>query len=114
MNKKIWSIILLCVIIVTAVVIVSAGISLYRLESAEIDTSNDKFPGASIAGAALLSITVLGVFIFIGGMASVGFLCSLVNSKIAENMIISRISKAFLCFYSAVLILIFVFAVILI
>lgn len=39
-------------------------------------------------------------------ISSVGFLCSLINTKIAQN-IISRISKVFLRFYSGVLILMF-------
>ena len=112
MNKRVWSIILLCLIIVlfifTVVVFVNTGISLYQLENAEIDTSNDELPGASIIGVVFTSIALWIGFIFIAGMvSSIGFLCSLVNTKIAQNIIINRISKAFLYVYSVILILIF-------
>ncbi len=111
MDKKAGSIILLCVIIVsfifTAVILVNTGISFYEFDNATIDTSNDKLPGASIVGAVVTSIALWIGFIFLGGgCASVGFICSLVNTKIAENTVIGRISKAFLYFYSAVLIFI--------
>ncbi len=108
MNKKIWSIILLCVI--TALFIFTAVIldnTFYELNNA-IDTSNDEVSGLSaIIGAAVTSVALLIGFVFLGGgVVSVGFICSLVNIKIAENTVIKRISKAFLCFFSAVLILI--------
>ena len=110
MNKKIWSIILLCVTIAsfifTAVILYN---TFYELNNA-IDTSEVSGVSA-IIGAAVTSVVSLIGFVFLGGgVASVGFICSLVNIKIAENTVIKRISKAFLCFFSAVLILIlFVF-----
>ena len=112
MNKKVWSIILLCLSIVlfisTIAMLVNTGISLYQLDNSKIDTPNDELPGASIVGIAFASIELWIGFIFVGGMvSSIGFLCSLINIKIAENMIINRISKAFLFFYSVVLIFIF-------
>ncbi len=112
MNKRVWSIILLCLIFVlfifTVTVFVNTGISLYQLESAEIDTSNDKLPGASVIGAAFASVGLSTGFVFVGGIiSSIGFVCSLINTKIAQSMIINRISKISLYFYSVVLILIF-------
>ena len=112
MNKKAWSIILLCLSIVlfisTIAMLVNTGISLYQLNNSKIDTSNDELPGASIVGIAFASIGLWIGFIFIGGMvSSIGFLCSLINTKMAENMIINLISKAFLFFYSVVFIFIF-------
>ena len=112
MGKKIWSIILLCLIFVslifTAMVFVNTGISLYQEKNAEIDTSNDKLPGASIVGAAFASVGLWFGFVSLGGMiSSIGFLCSVVNIKIAQNMTIKRISKAFSYFYLAVLALMF-------
>jgi len=112
MNKRVWSIILLCLIIVlfifTVVLFVNMGISLHQFENAKIDTSSDKLPGASIIGVVFTSITLWIGFVFVGGMvSSVGFIFSLINTKIAQNMIINRISKAFLYTYSVVLILIF-------
>ena len=112
MNKKVWSIILLCLILLsfifTIVIFVNTGISLYQLKNTEIDTSNDILPGASVIGVAFAFIGLWGGFILISGItSSIGFVCSLVNTKITQNMIIHRISKAFLYFYSVVLILIF-------
>ena len=109
MNKKIWSIILLCVTIAlfmfTVVILYN---TFYELRS---DASNDEVSGVSaIIGVAVASLGFLIGFVFLGGVSSVGFICSLINTKIAENTVIKRISKVFLCFFSAVLILIlFVF-----
>lgn len=110
MNKRVWSMILLCLIFVSfvlaVVLFVNTGISLYQLENTEIDTSNDKLPGASIIGVAFGSIGLWFGLIFMGGIiSSIGFLCSLVNTKITQNMIINRISKVFLYFYAVLLIL---------
>ena len=106
MNKKIWSIILLCVIIAlfafTTVILYN---TFYELDNT-IDTSEVSGVSA-IIGAAVTSVVSLIGFVFLGGgVSSVGFICSLVNVKIAENTVIKRISKVFLCFFSAVLILI--------
>ena len=112
MNKKVWSMILLCLIFVsfisTVVVFVNTGISFCQEKNTEINTSNDKLPGASIVGAAFATVGLWIGFIFIGGIiSSIGFLCSLFNIKIAQDMIIKRISKAFSYFYLVVLALLF-------
>ena len=112
MNKRVWSMILLCLILVafisTIVVFVNTGISLYQVENTEIDTSNDMLPGASIIGVVVATIGLWIGFIFIGGIiSSIGFLCSLINFKISEDMIIKRISKAFTYFYLVILTFIF-------
>ena len=108
MNKRVWSMILLCLIFVafisTIVVFVNTGISLYQVKNTEIDTSNDMLPGASSIGAVFATIVLWIGFIFIGGIiSSIGFLCSLINFKISEDMIIKRISKAFSYFYLVIL-----------
>lgn len=110
MNKKIWSIILLCVTIALFIfTVVILYNTFYELNNA-IDTSEVSGVSA-IIGVAVISLGLLIGFVFLGGgVSSVGFICSLINTKIAENTVIKRISKAFLCFFSAVLILIlFVF-----
>ena len=112
MNKRVWAMILLCLIFVafisTIVVFVNTGISLYQVKNTEIDTSNDMLPGASIIGAVFATIGLWIGFIFIGGIiSSIGFLCSLINFKISEDMIIKRISKVFSYFYLVILTLIF-------
>ena len=112
MNKRVWSMILLCLIFVafisTIVVFVNTGISLYQVKNTEIDSSNDMLPGASIIGVVFATIGLWIGFIFIGGIiSSIGFLCSLINFKISEDIIIKRISKAFSYFYLVILTLIF-------
>ena len=112
MNKRVWSMILLCLIFVafisTIVVFVNTGISLYQVKNTEIDTSNDMLPGASIIGVVFATIGLWIGFIFIGSIiSSIGVLCSLINFKISEDMIIKRISKAFSYFYLVILTFIF-------
>ena len=112
MNKKVLSTILLCLVLLsfifTIVIFVNTGISLYQLENSEIDTTNDKLPGASVIAVAFAYIGLwIGSILTSGITSSIGFMCSLVNTKITQNMIIHRISKAFLYFYSVVLVLIF-------
>ena len=112
MNKRVWSMILLCLIfaafISTIGLFVNTGISLYQFKNTEIDTSNDLLPGASIIAVFFVTIGIWIGFVFIGSIiSSIGFLCSLINFKISEDMIIKRISKAFSCFYLVILTLIF-------
>ena len=109
MNKSVWSIILLCLMIVsfvfTVAVFTGTCISSFQLENAEIDMSEDKL---SIIGVAFTSFSLWFGFILISGAtSSIGFICSLINTKIAQNMVILRISKIFLYFYSVVIILLF-------
>ncbi len=111
MNKKVWSIILLCLTVIsfllTVVIFVNMGISIYELENSEIDSSNDMLPGASIIGMVFVAFAIWGGFVIFGGIiASIGFFSSLINTKISPNPIINRISKVFLYFYSVILILI--------
>ncbi len=112
MNKKVWSIILLCLILLsfvfTIISFVLTGISLYQLENTEVDTSSEIYPGTTAIGIALVFTGLFIAFISINGITSlIGFVCSLVNVKISQNTIIRKISKVSLWFYSALLILIF-------
>ncbi len=111
MNKKVWSIILLCLILLsfvfTIISFVHTGISLYQLENTEVDTSSEIYPGTTAIGIALVFTGLFIAFISINGITSlIGFVCSLVNVKISQNTIIRKISKVSLWFYSALLILI--------
>jgi hypothetical protein len=113
MNKKVWSILFLCLIFIlficTIALFVRTGISFYQLKNVETDASNDEVPGASIIGVVFASIGLWIGLIFFGGItSSLGFLCSLINMKIAQNRMIHRISNVFLVFYSGILILLFV------
>ena len=110
MNKKAWSVILLCLtaisFLLTVVIFVNTGISIFELENTRVDSSNDMLPGASIVGAAFAIIGIWGGFVLLGGfVASIGFLSSLINTKIASNPIIKRISVVTLYAYSVILIL---------
>ena len=112
MKKRKWSIILLCLTVLSFIAIVyvfvNTGILCYQLKTAEIDTSNDMLPGASVLSLVSVALALWFGFVFIGGViSSVGYLCSLVNSKIAENPIIKRISKISLYFFAGSLLVIF-------
>lgn len=112
MNKKVLSRVLLGLIVISfialAVIFVNTGISLLQVENTPIDTSNDKFPCASIIGASVVYVGLwIGFVITSGITSSIGLVCSFVNVKITRNSIIHRISKAFLYFYFVVLLLIF-------
>ena len=110
MNKKVWSVILLCFIAVsfllTVVIFVNTGLSLYKLANMKVDSSNDPLPGASVLGVALTSLSIwIGLFSLGGFAASVGFVSSIIDTKIAPDPIIKRISLVSLCVNSGILIL---------
>ena len=54
MNKKVWSVVLLCLTFIffafTVVIFVNTGVSMYMLETAENDISNGKSLGVSVLG----------------------------------------------------------------
>ena len=60
MNKNTYSMILLCMIAVsfllTVIMFVNTGIAVYKLETIELDQSNDRLPLASLLGAAFTAL----------------------------------------------------------
>ena len=110
MNKKTLSVILLCItllsFLLTVVICVNTGVSLYQMENMSIDTSDDKLPLSSLAVASLsVTAVCIGFVGFGGAVAGVGFFSSIINFKISSHTV-SRISLVFLCFFSAVLLFI--------
>ena len=110
MEKKVWSIILLCLLavlfIITVVIFVKTGIAIYELENTEIDSSNSILPLGGLFALTFVVIGLLFGFVQVAGfVASVGWILSLICIKIAPNSVIKRISNIALCFYSIVLIL---------
>ena len=110
MNKKVWSVVLLCFIaisfLLTVVLFVNTGISLYELANMKPDQSNDPLPGGSVLGAAFAALSIWIGFVSLGGLAaSVGFVSSIINTKIASNPVINRISLVSLYVNSVILIL---------
>lgn len=108
MNKKSLSIMLLCLIticfILTIMLCVDTGISAYELKNTEIDTMNDKLPGGSIIGMMVASFAIWGGFLFLEVfLATVGFVSSAINKKIAPNSAVKTISTVFLYLYSVIL-----------
>lgn len=111
MNKKVWSIILLCLIalslVLTAVLCAETGISIYKIKNNEIDLSDNSLPGAPIISVLAYLVSAWGGFLLLEFVvASVGFISALINQKIAINTVVRRISTVFLCLYSAILLLI--------
>lgn len=111
MNKPIWSIVLFCVIILSFVLSVLIGVNtavaISQMENLDTDTSNGRLPGASILGVMFVYIALWSAsLLLLGAIASVGWICSFVNTKIASDRIIKSISYVFLIFYSVVVLLI--------
>ena len=109
MKKKIWSIVLLCLILTVFLLVVDigiSGVSIVQSENTEIDTSNDNFPLSSLVAGTLSFFLNYALVFIIGMISAFGFFCSRINMKIAQNAIIRRISTAFLYVYSVVLIVV--------
>ncbi len=100
MNKKAWSIILLCVICFAFVcetgLIVGCHI---KLNEIGLRTGGD------ISVLAVFTYLHLGTVIIGGLIASVGFFCSLVNIKIAPNTALKNISIVSVCVWSVIFLL---------
>lgn len=99
MGKKVWSIILLCIICISFVcevgLVVGCHVSLNVFEKR----------GEDIAMMAILPIMYFGTIIIGGFIASVGFFCSLVNIKIAPNTALKNISIVSVCVWSVIFLL---------
>ena len=98
MNKKNWSIILLCLIILCFVLTVGAFVYTgFTLHSIDL---NAESPGKVLAELFATAFIWLGALIVSGGLCAVGFICSLINVKIAQNPVIRKTSKVFLGVHS--------------
>ena len=99
MGKKVWSIILLCIIFISFVcevgLVVGSHVSLNAFEKR----------GEDIAMMAIIPIMYFGTIIIDGFIASVGFFCSLVNIKTASNSVIKNISIVSGCIWSVLFLL---------
>lgn len=110
MNKKVLSVILLCFIaisfLLTFVLFVNTGISIYKLKNIKVDSSNEMLPSASVLGWAFATLATWLGFVSLAGLAtSVGLILSFINIKIALNPIIKRISLVSLYVNCVILIL---------
>ncbi len=109
MNKKVRSIILTCLILLSFLLLIwisiDTGISIYRIKNTPIDSSNDTLPGASIIGFVISNLAIWVGWIFYSFfIASIGFLSSLINIKIAQNPLIVKMSNVFLYIFFVVII----------
>ncbi|MBE6540465.1 MAG: hypothetical protein E7674_06975 [Ruminococcaceae bacterium] len=99
MNKKVWSIILLCVICIAFV----CEVGLVVGSNALLNVYEKR--GEDIAMMAILPIMYFGTIIIGGFIASVGFFCSLMNIKISPNRAIKIISIVSVCVWSVIFLL---------
>ena len=103
MNKKVWAIILLCIICISFVcevgLLAGSGISLNEIEN------KDESPGAGLGLLAVIASLYFATIIVGGIIASVGFFCSLINIKIAPNTVIRNISIVSVCVWSVIFLL---------
>lgn len=98
MNKKNWSIILLCLIILCFVLTVGAFVYAgFTLHTVDVNVDS---PGEVLGELFATAFIWLGALIVSGGLCAVGFICSLINVKIAQGPVIRKTSKVFLGVHS--------------
>lgn len=99
MGKKVWSIILLCIICISFVcevgLVVGCHVSLNAFEKR----------GEDIAMMAIIPLMYFGTVIIGGFIASVGFFCSLMSIKTAQNSVVKNISIVSVCVWSVIFLL---------
>lgn len=103
MGKKVWSIILLCVICIAFVCEVGLVVGFDMLVN-EIE-SKGELPGNGLGAIVLIVYLYFGTIIIGGFIASVGFFCSLMNIKIAPNPALKNISIVSVCIWSVIFLL---------
>ena len=118
MNKKAWSVVLLCVLAVLLIVLCAVGFKIQKsLETLEYaDASNGVIPGAGMLTLVYANLSLYFGFSMTTLMISfVGFLISCLNISIAQNRLIKGCSVGFLVLYSipAVLVIVMIAGVIL-
>ncbi len=103
MNKKVGSIILLCVLAALMIVALLIGCGTWNAiaEVRELDTSQQALPGGAILTVLAATFAVwigfaVGEFLVLGA----GFVISGINLKMAQDGVIKGISTAFFAFYS--------------
>lgn len=109
MNKKVLSIILLCVsvaaLIATLALALDTVLSLSNLNTSDV-FANERLPGESIIGLTVGVAAILGGAALLEFFISlIGFFASLVNINIAENRAVKIVSYVFFGIYSMIVIL---------
>lgn len=103
MNKKIWSIVVLCILFALAVFLcffaVATADKMDAVQNA--DPSNDVLPGASFVAGVFVSFSLGIGFAAVSMIVSfVGFSLSCLSMIIAPNRIVKAFSIGFLVIYS--------------
>lgn len=109
MNKKVLSIILLCVsvaaLIATLALALDTVLSLSNLDASDL-SSNQILPGESIIGLTVGVAAILGGAALLEFFISlIGFFASLININIANNRAVKIVSYVFFGIYSIIVIL---------
>ena len=104
MNKKLWSIVLLCLILLSFLVLillfVDAGMSIYKINNTETDFSNDTLPGASIIGLTVAALATWGGFLIFGFIISaVGFFLRSSTPKYPQIRLLLQFLPCFYTFF---------------
>lgn len=103
MNKKIWSIVILCILaaMVIFLCLFAVGIA-NKMEAVQnADPSNDALPGASFVAGVFVSFSLGIGFAAVSMIISfVGFSLSCLNMLLAPNRIVKGFSIGFLVIYS--------------
>lgn len=101
-SKKIWSVVLLCALILLTVLIVLLAVGIGELfGSAETQDSREAAFGWLLVFAAIVYLLPLSLLFF----GALGVIISGVNIKIAQSKVIKGISIGFCVLYSLLLLL---------
>ena len=103
MNKKIWSIVVLCILAALLVFLCFFGVvTAEKMDAVQnVDPSNDVLPGASFVAGVFVSFSLGIGFAMVSMIVSfVGFSLSCLNMLLAPNQIVKVFSIGFLVIYS--------------
>ncbi len=106
-TKKIWSVILLCVLVFIAVCMVAFFLGIGEIF--DIDTEQKKAAGIGIILVAFAAMVATPMIC--GFLASVGFVIAIVNVKISEYKVVKGISIGFAVLYGIILLCAFAMGV---
>ena len=103
MNKKVWSIVVLCILLALAVFLCCLAVATAdKMDTVQnADPSNDALPGASFVAGVFAGFSLGFGFVAVSMIVSfVGFSLSCLNMIIAPNRIVRAFSIGFLVIYS--------------
>ena len=97
MSRKIWTIILLCILTLLLLAAVAVYFGTLGVDINMSEQPEDVLPGSGIVAVFLLAVAF---FIIEFSIASLGFILSLICTKIAPTPLLVRISSGYFALYA--------------